>query len=70
MVVEVNGVSIGWIPDKRTQPGKNQREFYGPTLEGEIIDPTGGPGTSPMVRPLWDTHANGTAVEAKQDGQM
>ena len=68
--VEVSDMSSGWVPREGTQPGKTQREFYVPALEGKNCNPTGGPSASPTVQPIRDSHAGGTYVETQEGGQM
>ena len=61
--VEASGMYGGWVPDKGTKSGKNEREFYVKALEGKDIDTTGGPGDSPTVQPLWNAYDGVLAVD-------
>ena len=53
-----------------TQPGKTLRAFHLLALEGKNCNPTGGPGASTTVRPLWDAHARGVSGKTNENSQM
>ena len=68
--VEVSDVTGGRVTSEGKQPGKTQRIFHIPKLKGVDCIPTGGPGASPTVRPLWDAHVGGAIGETQEYGQI
>ena len=57
--VDINGVPSGGVPVNFTQPGKAQRVLHVQTQEVKNRDSTGGPNTTPAVRPIHDTYVGG-----------
>ena len=61
MGVEVCGMSSGQVPSEGAQPCKTQGKLHVLALEVEDFDPMGITGATPMLQPLWDSHADGAA---------
>ena len=53
-IVEGSGVYSGWVPSEGTQPAKTQITLHVLALEVKGCDPTGCPGATTTVWPMWN----------------